>query len=101
MEAEVIDKAAIDSCVIDNGIFTPQIIPYYEQGFRNGAEWRINSVWHNINEKPINGAKIIVLRSKHSPIICGPFNFVCEETVEVFSLKKWAYVEDLMPNMEE
>lgn len=64
MEAEVIDKAAIDSCVIDNGIFNPQIIPYYEQGFRNGAEWRINSVWHNINEKPRNGAMIIVFEKQ-------------------------------------
>lgn len=46
MKKETIDKAATDSCVIDNGIINPQIVPFYEQGFRDGARWRINSVWH-------------------------------------------------------
>lgn len=44
---------------------------------------------------------IIALRNKYSPIICGPFNFDWKETMEVFGLKKWAYVEDLLSNMEE
>ncbi len=44
---------------------------------------------------------ILALRSKYSPIICGPFNFDWKETVEEFSLKKWAYVEDLIPDTEE
>ena len=43
---------------------------------------------------------IVALRSKYSPIICGPFNFDWTETVEDFRLKKWAYVEDLLPNMQ-
>lgn len=71
-----------------------------ENAFVKGAEWRVNSAWHNTIEKPKNGAMIIALRSKYSPIVCGPFNFDWEETVEVFSLKKWAYVEDLLPNTE-
>lgn len=73
----------------------------YNDGFFDGADWRINSVWHNTNEKPKNGAMIIALSCKYSPIICDPFNFDWEETVEMFILKKWAYVEDLMPDMED
>lgn len=42
-----IAKAAVDSCVIENDIFNPQLTPYYEQGFKDGANWRINSVWHD------------------------------------------------------
>lgn len=72
-----------------------------QKAFEAGAKWRVNSVWHNTSEKPKNGAMIIALRNKYSPIICGPFNFDWKETMEVFGLKKWAYVEDLLSNMEE
>lgn len=71
------------------------------RAFKAGAEWRINSVWHDVKEKPKNGEMIISLRSKYSPIVCGPFNFGWKETVETFGLKRWAYIEDLIPNTEE
>lgn len=32
MTKEDIDKAAVDSCVIENDIFNPQLTQYYEQG---------------------------------------------------------------------
>lgn len=47
MTQQEIDKAATDSCVIENSIFNPSLIPYYEQGFKDGSKWRINSVWHD------------------------------------------------------
>ena len=53
MTQQEIDKAATDSCVIENSIFNPSLIPYYEQGFKDGSKWRINSVWHDSNEKPV------------------------------------------------
>lgn len=101
MEAEVIDKAAIDSCVIDNGIFNPQIIPYYEQGFRNGAEWRINSAWHDIKEIPENNRMILIIMQHDIPTVLGPDNSFFKEEVKDRQIQRWAYVEDLMPNMEE
>lgn len=72
-----------------------------ERAFCTGANWRINSVWHDVSEKPKNGKMIIVLRSKYSLIVCGSFNFYWKETVETFGLKKWAYTEDLIPNTED
>lgn len=98
MKKEDIKKAAIN--YEEELTYNPKDMYDDEKSFIAGAEWRINSVWHNVSEKPKNGEMILALRSKYSPIICGPYNFDWEETVEVFVLKKWAYVEDLMPEME-
>lgn len=100
MKVEDIKKAAQD---YDDGLIYSSVKEQCDviKAFKAGAEYRINSVWHNVSEKPKNGKMILVLRSKYSPIICGPFNFDWKETVEEFSLKKWAYVEDLIPDTEE
>lgn len=98
MTKEDIEKAAVDSCVFENEIFNPELTPYYEQGFKVGAEWRINSVWH----KDIQNGKT------KKPILVkfdnGLFNLFedirdlkgIEDKVSIF-----AYIEDLLPNMEE
>ena len=52
MKQEDIEKAAVDSCVFENSIFNPALTPYYQQGFKDGADWRINSVWHDASENP-------------------------------------------------
>ena len=54
MKKEDIEKAAVDSCVFENSIFNPELTPYYEQGFKDGANWRINNVWHKPNEEPVS-----------------------------------------------
>lgn len=97
MTQEEIEKAAVDSCVFENSIFNPGLTPYYEQGFKDGANWRINSVWHDVSENPKNGEMILVVNNMYSPFVCGPFNFSWKETVESFGLNKWAYINDLMP----
>lgn len=99
MKKEDIKKAAINYREILT--YNPKDMYDDEKSFIVGAEWRINSVWHNVSEKPKKGEMILALRSKYSPIICGPFNFDWKETVEEFSLKKWAYVEDLIHDTEE
>ena len=38
------------------------------RAFMKGAEWRINSVWHDANEQPDRGKDIITIE-----IICGIF----------------------------
>lgn len=100
MKKEDIEKAAEE---YEDSLTYSSVKEQYDiqKAFEAGAKWRVNSVWHNTSEKPKNGAMIVALRSKYSPIICGPFNFDWTETVEDFLLKKWAYVEDLLPNMEE
>ena len=98
MTREDIENAAVDSCVIENDIFNPQLTPYYEQGFKDGANWRINSVWN----KDIQNGKT------KKPILVkfdnGLFNLFkdirdlkgIEDKVSIF-----AYIEDLLPIKED
>lgn len=70
----------------------------FSLGFIEAATWRINSVWHNDLKKWKN-KKPILVRFKN-----GLFNLFedirelkgIEDKVEIF-----AYLEDLIPNMEE
>jgi len=98
MTKEDIEKAAVDSCVFENSIFNPELTPYYEQGFKDGANWLINIVWH----KDIQNGKT------KKPILVkfdnGLFNLFedirdlkgIEDKVSIF-----AYIEDLLPNKED
>lgn len=98
MTREDIEKAAVDSCVIENSIFNPSLTPYYEQGFKEGAEWRINSVWHDASEMPEN--KPALVEYSHFPK--GHGYLVVPDPREVLeSITRYAYIEDLILNMEE
>lgn len=70
--------------------------------FMEGAEWRINSMWHDINEIPEDG-RIIVLFGKYGTmIIYGPNMMYYREAIIMDGgFLKWAYKEDLIPNMEK
>ncbi len=70
----------------------------FNEGFFAGANWRVNSVWHNPSEKP-NGMFIIII------------DFGNETGAEEFGLgvtsddlagaRRWAYVSDLLPERIE
>lgn len=34
-------------------------------------------------------------------VLCGPNNSYWKTTVKIFRIVKWAYIEDLIPNMED
>jgi hypothetical protein len=70
------------------------------KGFYWGAQWRINSVWHDTSEKPDMSKEIIVIYPDKSCRVFRP-NGVWETLIEVDKFIRWAYVEDLLPNMEE
>lgn len=64
--------------------------------FEAGAQWRINSVWHPINEDPGYG-KYILVHFKS-----GNFTswFACADILsdfKRFEVEEWAYVVDLLP----
>ena len=102
MKREDIEKAAVDSCVFENSIFNPELTPYYEQGFIEGAKWRINSVWHDINEMPEDGRIIVLLGKYGIMLIYGPnMMYYKESVIADGGFLKWAYKEDLIPNTEE
>lgn len=74
----------------------------FNEGFIVGAEWRINSVWHDIKEKPkLN--KFFIFQNE-----CNEWETDClyQQTkwklyVAANDLVRWAYIEDLIPNTEE
>ena len=102
MTKEDIEKAAVDSCVFENSIFNPELTPYYEQGFIEGAKWRINSVWHDINEIPEDGRIIVLLGKYGTMLIYGPnMMYYKESVIADGGFLKWAYKEDLIPNTEK
>lgn len=101
MTKEDIKKAAVDSCVFENSIFNPELTPYYEQGFKDGANWRINSVWHDIKEMPENNRMILIIMQHDIPTVIGPDNTFFREEIKDRHIQRWVYVEDLIPNKEE
>lgn len=105
MTQEEIERAAVDSCVFERDIFNPELTPYYEQGFKDGANWRIDSVWHNANEVPKKKGYILVwINGDHPIFVTWNINVIPTDwakTVKLNNVVKWAYVDDLKPNMEE
>lgn len=71
-------------------------------GFVAGAEWRINSVWLDINKTPKDGRIIVLLGKYGTMLLYGPNMMYYKESIIMDGgFIKWAYKEDLMPDMEE
>lgn len=73
----------------------------YSRGFREGAQWRINSVWHDAKEAPKYSGMLIVINKDGKPSICGPNNSDWKIAVKIFNIVKWAYISDLIPDGKE
>jgi hypothetical protein len=102
MTQQEIDKAATDSCVIENSIFNPSLIPYYEQGFKDGSKWRINSVWNDVKEIPQKSFAILAIRKDGSVEKVFFMNTLrWKNLIKRCGFVKWAYVKDLIPDKEE
>ena len=91
MEEKIIEEAAIN---YDSR-------PVVFKAFMKGAEWRINNVWHDINEIPEDGRIIVLLGKYRAIIIYGPNMMYYKESVIMDGgFLKWAYKEDLIPNTD-
>ena len=69
------------------------------KAFISGAQWRINSVWHDAEtETPRENEPIIGITGK---MLC--YMGLCGETAKEIcpEMTKWAYVADLMPDRKE
>lgn len=91
MNREYIEKAA-------NAKYEDNTFAY--KGFIEGAEWRINSLWHETSELPKIGKHILV----HFKSGSLTSFFVSSDIMEVFKkfdVIRWAYVSDLLPERKE
>ena len=76
----------------------------YSRGFMSGAQWRINSVWHDVSEEP-KEHKLVLIEDD----FCGEPDYGVwqapfpnwEDSIVHFSSKRWAYLEDLLPERKE
>lgn len=107
MKRDDIEKAA--TLYAEEVCKGPQYRWGYEQvamaDFIEGAKWRINSVWHDASEPPITGKEALVkymtgdLKIKYRvDVFCG---HEWKEMCHYDKLLQFAYIEDLIPNVEE
>lgn len=68
----------------------------YEQGFVDGAEWRIDSVSHSPIESPEDGRMYLAIDEDGHPLVGGPNNADFKETARVMRIATWAYIDDLI-----
>ena len=94
MTREQIEKAAGEYSGSVLGFKDNPVVMNKHKAFMDGAQWRINSVWHNMNEKP-NGMFVILADFGQEEYSLG----INLEGME--SAKRWAYVSDLLPEKKE
>lgn len=92
MNRETIEKAALELCTTEGQ--EEWLKDYGKNCFMDGARWRINSVWHDMNEKP-NGIFVILADFGQEEYSLG----INLDGIE--SAKRWAYVSDLLPERKE
>lgn len=77
----------------------------FAEAFKDGAEWRINSVWHSGNEVPKEEKDLVIELDTefHICIFKDGYNFLGyydNRGFIAFEVIRWAYLKDLMPNVE-
>lgn len=66
--------------------------------FVAGANWRINSVWHDASETPDKGSAYLVIKHGYNLQTVYWSDIVTwEEFQLIYRFKLWAYIEDLLP----
>ena len=71
---------------------------HLKDGFVLGAEWRINSVWHDANEMPEKKFALV----EYDCFPKGHGYLVVPDAREVIeSITRWAYMDDLIPDTED
>lgn len=70
--------------------------------FKAGADYRINSVWHDANEMPKKNDSYIAVYNRYGIKTDFWSHYQgWEKYRRVDKVKKWAYLEDLLPTTEE
>lgn len=71
-----------------------------QKAFKAGANWRINTVWHDVSEEPNSdkGDLLVIVKDGFGKNICVRQNAYY---VLKYGCVRWAYMEDLLPNKED
>jgi len=80
-----------------NGTFDRYAIA---QAYEDGAEWRINSVWHDASEIPdLSQDILIIFKNEICTILIGAVHTLSE--LKHYDYTNWAYLSDLLPERKE
>lgn len=95
MKRKDIEKAAIDYSGRDGGVTLKTEI----YAFMAGAEWRINSVWHDGSIRPDTDKGDLLVTVQD---VFGKDVHFRQDAYYVlkYGCKRWAYIKDLIPNTE-
>ena len=102
MTKEQIEKAAMEFAEREYEISDIDKIPLYK-GFFHGAQWRINSVWHDAEEEPKQNAWFIaqIGDGAFDTFIMSIESTRWDRWCNGLNIKRWAYIEDLLPERKE
>lgn len=102
MNKEQIEKAAKETLVNEPVELQATKVGTFQRGFVAGAEWRINSVWHDRTEKADTSKELIIMYPNGLAriILLNP-NLTFDGFLLVDMFIKWAYVSDILPERKE
>ena len=101
MKSEDIKKAAEENVEFQGNLDLGTIIENScRESFVLGAKWRINSIWHDVNEKPRRNTWYIAqIGNDAFDTFADSANW--DNYALGLNMIRWAYIEDLIPNMED
>lgn len=102
MNKETIEKAAKENASTHFGLINKEWWAR-KNGFEDGAQWRVNSVWHDASEKPKFNGKvekegILLLYSSGQCVFLYLDKDEWESILGYATFVKWAYITDLIPD---
>lgn len=79
----------------------------FKRGFMDGAQWRINAVWHDGKEKPQRKDEYLLVEYKDWGSDESDYDVVAVKTLRTYAsrpysdLVRWVYISDLIPERKE
>ena len=107
MTKEQIEKAVNDYIGYEPEVDEGLEVRMRRDAFRDGAEWRINSVWHDVGEKPVFDGTgkyvrfLVLYEGSECGYILSRGDYDWKDVLDITKIVKWAYVSDLVPETKE
>lgn len=108
MKQEDIEKAAGEYSGIVLGFKDNPVVMNKHKAFMDGAEWRINSVWHDAIDKPERNRDFLYESARGWFGINNTTKMAREiypekwdRFVEGYDVIRWVYIDDILPERKE
>lgn len=97
---EALKEAAKDFLKTECSIYPSDSKMLAHKAFISGAEWQLNSVWHDAKECPERKRNYLA-QCKNGRFNVIPDSMNWDNFYKKAEIIRWAYIEDLLPNMED